>query len=122
MIKYVRLAFIEKDVEHVDRIYYAWLLTFICRLWLTWINKTSKDELDGIQSQIFNSGLLKTRRKSKRQFFISNPAYFVSLQTYHLFRVELMIDISFSYKVVPEKNVYFSRCRFYSMEEINRLS
>ncbi len=123
MIQYVRLAFIEKDIEHVDRIYYAWLLTFIYRLWLSWIIKTPKDELDGIQSQLFDSGLLKSRRKSKRQFFYSglsksrrkskrqffmtNPAYMVSLQTYHLFRVKLMIGISFRCKSRSRKKHLF---------------
>ena len=111
MIQYVRLAFIEKDTEHIDRIYYAWLLTFICRLWLSWIIKTPKDELDDIQSQFFDSGSLKSRRKSKskRQFFITNPAYMVSLQTYHLFRVKLMIGISFRCKSRPRrKHLFFS--------------
>jgi hypothetical protein len=125
MIQYVRLAFIEKGTEHMDRIYYAWLLTFICRLWLSWIIKTPKEELDGIQSQFFDSGSSKPRRKSKRQFFdsgsskprqkskrqffITNPAYMVSLQTYHLFRAKLMIDISFMCKSRPRrKHLFFS--------------
>ena len=79
-MKYVRLAFIEKNVDHVDRIYYAWLSTCICQLWLTWIIKTPVDELDFSQSQLFAANPFKRRRKSKKRFFITDPAYFVGLK------------------------------------------
>ena len=107
MIQYVRLAFIEKGTEHMERIYYSWLLTFICRLWLSWIIKTPKEELDDIQSQFFDSDSSKSRQKSKRQFFITTPAYMVGLQTCHLFRVKLMIDISFRFESHPRRKHLF---------------
>ena len=76
-MKYARLAFIEKNVDYVDRIYYAWVSTCICRLRLTWIITTPIDELDFSQSQPFESDPFKHRRKSKKNFFITDHAYFV---------------------------------------------
>lgn len=83
MIKYVRLAFIEKNVEHIDRLYYAWFCTFLCRLWFTWVLTTPMNILDRGESQTSYPGSSKGREKSKNKFFISNPAYLVCLQ--HVF-------------------------------------
>lgn len=80
MIRYVRLAFIERNVEHIDRLYYAWLCTFLCRLWLTWILTTPMNILNLGGSQSSYSGSSKATEKSKKKFFITNPAFLVCLQ------------------------------------------
>ena len=40
MIRAVRLAYIEKSTNFVERVYFAWLSVFVFRRWYVWIDRT----------------------------------------------------------------------------------
>ncbi|UJR11824.1 hypothetical protein I4U23_016004 [Adineta vaga] len=58
-IKCVRLAYIEKETDYLDRIYFAWITVFIFRLWFVWINDMDKKELDLTYSQVCQSDIFE---------------------------------------------------------------
>ena len=78
MIKCIRLAFIEKDTDHMARLYNAWLSTFICRLWSAAIDKMSINDLYSLDEKLPDYKATEDRQQSKRRFFITNPSFFVS--------------------------------------------
>ncbi|CAF4419958.1 unnamed protein product [Rotaria socialis] len=81
-----------KNVEHINRLYYAWLCTFLCRLWLSWIQSTPINTLDRDESQSVYSGSSKGRDKSKQKFFITNPAFLsIEMNTHTMTYITLLV-------------------------------
>ena len=79
IIHCIILAFINKSTKTSERIYYAWLAVFICRLWRIWLCLTPKQELNDRVSKANNiSERIKnklTKKKTKQMFFISSPSF-----------------------------------------------
>lgn len=76
-MKSIRIAYIEHATDIIDRIFHAWIVVFIFRLWFMWINSTEKRDLDLIFTQ--SSGLPISGEKkcnTKRKYFITYQAYF----------------------------------------------
>ena len=74
----MRLDYIDKNTDILQRVYYAWVSVYIFRSWLVWIDSNDKENLDLIISQILNLDLsvIKTKYQFKRQYFIMHQSYF----------------------------------------------
>ncbi|CAF4068242.1 unnamed protein product, partial [Rotaria magnacalcarata] len=77
-IQSVRLAYIDKNADIIERIYYVWVSVFIFRSKLVWIDSKDKKDLDLIISQLLNLDLndIKKKYQVKRQYFITYQSYF----------------------------------------------
>ncbi|CAF1525384.1 unnamed protein product, partial [Rotaria magnacalcarata] len=77
-IRSVRLAYIEKNTNILDRIYHACTSVFISRLWYLWTRSIDKKNLDLILSQVSNldETSINTQSQTKRQYFITYQAHF----------------------------------------------
>jgi hypothetical protein len=74
IIRCIIFAYIDTSTTTPDRIYYAWLAVFICRLWRVWLHLVSKQELDDRISQANNiSNEKKEKLKKKNE---TNVFYF----------------------------------------------
>lgn len=108
LIRSVILAYHATTTPLTDRLYYAWLSTFICRIWRAWLDYQSKEKLDGQYRQQF-SVLLKRlpaqlnekikrpnpgNKNTKRIFTITNPCLFsIEINAHSLtFLILLAID------------------------------
>ena len=68
IIRCIILAFIDASTTTSDRIYHAWLATFLCRIWRTWLDLIPKEELYERLSQANNiSEAVKSKLKQKKQ-------------------------------------------------------
>ncbi len=54
LIRCIIIAFIDTSTTTSDRIYYAWLAVFICRIWRTWLDLVPTQELYDRLSQANN--------------------------------------------------------------------
>ena len=87
-------AYHEKSTSYLKRIYLAWYALFIVRIWLTWIENTRKEELDGTLNILTEDWdvpcpLSKT---SKRQFFLTWPTiYSIELNAHTLVYLALLV-------------------------------
>jgi hypothetical protein len=68
-------AYHEKGILFLKRIYFAWHAVFISRIWLTWIQTTTKEELDDKLTTLTEHWNTPCRRSimSKQQFFLTTP-------------------------------------------------
>ncbi|CAF1318994.1 unnamed protein product [Rotaria sordida] len=94
-IRSVRLAYIEKDTNILDRIYHAWTSVFIFRLWLFWINAMNKNDLDLVFSQVSHYDIksMKERSQAKNQYFITYQSYFcVEINAHSLVYLAMLVS------------------------------
>ncbi|CAF4339832.1 unnamed protein product [Rotaria sp. Silwood2] len=61
LLRYIIDAFINKSTLIRDRLYFAWTIVFVCRLWKAWLNLEFKS----------------LSQKSKDNYFITKPAYYL---------------------------------------------
>ena len=73
-MRFVRLAYIEKDTSIVDRLYYAWCSVFIVRIWSAFLEKADLHDLQLVISNIFPSKSVQSI--SKTNLFITMPTLF----------------------------------------------
>jgi hypothetical protein len=90
LIQSVIIAYYEKKTLLTDRLHYAWLSVFLCRLWWAWLDTQPKETLDKRFCTQFSALLaalpsewskkIKTpnpaEKKTKQHFTISNPCFF----------------------------------------------
>ncbi|CAF4647927.1 unnamed protein product [Rotaria sp. Silwood2] len=96
IIRCVMIAFIDSSSQTSDRIYYAWLAVFICRLWRTWLDLAPKQDLDNRISQMANlSDIAKDKCKQKATkniFFITSSTFLcLELNAHHLTYLTLLV-------------------------------
>ncbi|CAF4442657.1 unnamed protein product [Rotaria sp. Silwood2] len=96
IIRCVMIAFIDSSSQTSDRIYYAWLAVFICRLWRTWLDLVPKQDLDNRISQMANlSDIAKDKCKQKATkniFFITSSTFLcLELNAHHLTYLTLLV-------------------------------
>ncbi|CAF2961111.1 unnamed protein product [Rotaria sp. Silwood2] len=94
-IRGVRLAYVEKNTNILDRIYHAWTSVFIFRLWCLWINAMDKQELDLIFSQVsrFDMIFIKEQCQTRRQYFITYQTHFsVEINAHCLVYLALLVS------------------------------
>ncbi|CAF3821243.1 unnamed protein product [Rotaria sp. Silwood1] len=60
LLRYIIDAFINKATSIRDRLYFAWTIVFVCRLWKAWLNLEFKS----------------STQKSRDNYFITKPAYY----------------------------------------------
>ncbi|CAF1375253.1 unnamed protein product [Adineta ricciae] len=76
-IQSIRLAYIEKSTSVVDRIFHAWFVVFIFRLWFVWLNSTKKHDLDIAFTKLSRSDISDMeKKKTKRSYFVTYQSYF----------------------------------------------
>ena len=97
IIRCIILAFIDASTTTSDRIYHAWLATFLCRIWRTWLDLIPKQELYERLSQANNiSETVKNKlkqKKTKNIFFITSQAYLcIELNAHHLIYLNLLVS------------------------------
>lgn len=73
-MRFVRLAYVEKNISTVDRLYYSWCAVFIVRIWLASLEKASAANAEQILSTSFPSKSFNNI--SKRNLFITMPTLF----------------------------------------------
>jgi hypothetical protein len=87
IIHCIILAFINTSTKTPDRIYYAWLAVFICRLWRVWLHLVPKQELNDRVSEANNiSEKIKNKFKKKKQktCFSFHHRLFYALKSMHI--------------------------------------
>jgi hypothetical protein len=87
-------AYYEKDTPFLRRIYLAWFAVFIVRIWLTWIQVTTKKELDDTLTTLTQHWDIPCRRSvtTKQQFFLTSPAVFsIELNAHTLTYLALLV-------------------------------
>lgn len=98
LIQSVMIAYHDRNIYILDRLYHAWLSVFICRLWFAWLDMTTKEKLQRKFSDEFSmlcrivpseclskfkSNSAKKKKitknkcneKSKQYFTITRPSY-----------------------------------------------
>ncbi|CAF4406065.1 unnamed protein product [Didymodactylos carnosus] len=74
LLKYIIDAYISNSTSITDRLFLAWSVVFVCRIWKTWLKCKSFD------------------RKSKEILFITTPAYYsVELNAHSLLYLVLLV-------------------------------
>ncbi|CAF3888294.1 unnamed protein product [Rotaria sp. Silwood1] len=77
LLRYITDAFINKATPIKDRIYFAWTIVFVCRLWKAWLNAEFKS----------------TTQKRRDEYFITAPAYYsVEINAHTLLYLILLVD------------------------------
>jgi len=96
IIRCIIVAFIDTSTTTSNRIYYAWLAVFICRIWRTWLDLVPKQELYDRMLQTNNlSEAVKNKLKQKTTkniFFITSPAFLsVELNAHNFTYLALLV-------------------------------
>ena len=82
LLKYIIMAYIEKSTLIHDRLYYSWLVVFVCRFWSTWIKCKS-----------FDNKATTASAKDKDKYFITMPAYWsVEINAHNLLYLILLVQ------------------------------
>jgi hypothetical protein len=76
LLRSITEAYIEPSTSTLDRVYHAWLSVFLSRLWLIWIEKMGKANLDKVLLELTESSddLQPSRRKTAQQYFLTPQA------------------------------------------------
>ena len=94
-MRFVRLAFIEKNTGVIDRLYFAWCAVFIVRIWSVSLEKASSSDIQETLSTIY---------PSKSFNAISKRNLFISVST--LFSLELNVhSLTYLLVLVAEKQI-----------------
>ncbi|CAF1508847.1 unnamed protein product, partial [Didymodactylos carnosus] len=81
LLKYIIMAYIDKSTPIDDRLYYSWVVVFVCRFWSTWIKYKS----------FINKA--KTTNKNNDKYFITMPAYWsVKINAHNLLYLILLVQ------------------------------
>lgn len=69
-------SYYENNIPFLRRIYLAWFAVFIVQIWLTWIQVTTKKELDDTLTTLTQHWDIPCQRSvtTKQQFFLTSPA------------------------------------------------
>jgi hypothetical protein len=73
-MRFVRLAYIEKSTDIIDRLYYAWCAVFIIRIWSASLEKADPHDVEQTVSNLLPSKSMKSF--SKRNLFITVQTLF----------------------------------------------
>jgi hypothetical protein len=73
-MRFVRLAYIEKSTDIIDRLYYAWCAVFIARIWSASLEKADLHDLEQEVLDLLPSK--STKSISKRNLFITIQSLF----------------------------------------------
>ena len=97
-------SFIDVSTRTADRIYFAWLSVFICRIWRTWLDLMSPSELRTLLLQVDDLSEMKKgefqAKLNKDIFFMTKPAFYsLELNAHHLTLIALLV---FEKKLPPE--------------------
>ncbi|CAF3915067.1 unnamed protein product [Rotaria magnacalcarata] len=88
LLKMIIKAYIDKSTSIRERIQSAWCVVFVCRLWWSWLEKTSTLKLS-------KTGQRKNERKTKiNKYFITRPAYIyisIELNAHNLLYLVLLV-------------------------------
>ncbi|CAF4009907.1 unnamed protein product [Rotaria magnacalcarata] len=88
LLKMIIKAYIDKTTSIRERIQSAWCVVFVCRLWWSWLEKTSTLKLS-------KTGQRKNERKTKiNKYFITRPAYIyisIELNAHNLLYLVLLV-------------------------------
>jgi hypothetical protein len=94
-MRFVRLAYIEKSTDIIDRLYYAWCAVFITRIWSASLEKADLQDIKQTVSSLLPSKSMKS---------ISKRNLFITVQT--LFSLELNAhSLTYLLLLVAEKKV-----------------
>ena len=91
MIQNIRFAFINKETNYLDRIYFAWKSVFLIRYWYSWLSASKKIDLDSMLSKL-SSGQKHEKKKTKQQYFITLPSMFsIEINSHTLVYLGLLV-------------------------------
>ncbi|CAF2007754.1 unnamed protein product [Rotaria magnacalcarata] len=86
LLKMIVKAYIDKSTNIGERIESAWCVVFVCRLWWTWLEKTST------RNSSKNSQTTSDRKNQINKYFITRPAYMsVELNAHNLLYLVLLV-------------------------------
>lgn len=87
-------AYIEPSASLLDRLFHAWLSVFFARIWLIWIEKMGKINLDNTLDQLNETSneYSKSVRKTAQQYFLTPQAvYSIELNAHCLTYLMLLV-------------------------------
>lgn len=87
-------AYIEPSTSLLDRVFHAWMSVFLSRLWLVWVEKMGKVNLDEILDQLTenSNGYSESSKKTAQQYFITpQTVYSIELNAHCLVYLILLV-------------------------------
>ena len=87
-------AYIEPSTSLLDRIFHAWMSVFLSRLWLVWIEKMGKTNLDEILDNLTENSneYAESSKKTAQQYFITpQTVYSIELNAHCLIYLILLV-------------------------------
>ena len=121
MLRSIIEAYIEPSTSILDRVFHAWLSVFLSRLWLIWIEKMGKANLDKVLTELTESydDIQSSRRKTAQQYFLTPQAvYSIELNAHCLVYFILLVVEG----KLPEEVLAIQRFHSQSCESIFRAS
>ena len=87
-------AYVEKSTTLVDRVFHAWTAVFISRLWLTWIDKMGKRNLDNLLRKYikkYDEPDIEIKNSCQQYYLTQQAIYSIELNAHSLIYLILLV-------------------------------